>query len=212
VYQHFQDDWYDDSMVKTKLLLFLGFVVPVLFAGQLLPDKAATQQPQSPVLNYAACPFEGCTFGKWLVTHESTIFTTWKEGRKPWATLQKGEVVTGLTGIHITWEPDRIQVSQSIPDLQLQPGDLILRYMSYGEGSADIWVKGQWKKEYDCSFITEKDNSGCLRDCAARVISEGRKEWWVRLKTSQGKIGWAKVEDQFDCMDSLGGDPKCDKL
>jgi hypothetical protein len=84
--------------------------------------------------------------------------------------------------------------------------------MSYGEGSADIWVKGRWKKEYDCSFITEKDNSGCLRDCAARVISEGRKDWWVRLKTSQGKIGWAKVEDQFDCMDSLGGDSKCDNL
>jgi hypothetical protein len=199
-------------MVNTKLLLLLGLVIPVLFAGQLLPDKGGAQQPQSPVLNYGACPFEGCTFGKWLVTRETTIFTTWKEGRKPWATLQKGEVVTGLTGTHITWEPDHIQVSRSIPELQLQPGDLILRYMSHGEGFADIWVKGEWKKEYDCTFITEKDNSGCLRDCAARVISEGRKDWWVRLKTSQGKIGWTKVEDQFDCMDSLGGDPKCDNL
>jgi hypothetical protein len=77
---------------------------------------------------------------------------------------------------------------------------------------ADIWTKGQWKKDYDCSFISEKDGSGCLRDCPAKVISEGRKAWWVRLKTAQGSIGWAKVEDQFDCMDSLGGDSKCDSL
>ena len=30
------------------------------------------------------------------------------------------------------------------------------------------------------------------------------------MKTSEGLIGWAKAEDQFDCMDSLGGDSKCD--
>jgi hypothetical protein len=84
--------------------------------------------------------------------------------------------------------------------------------MSRGEGFADIWVKGQWKKDYDGSFITEKDDSGCLRDCPAKVISEGRKDWWVRLKTTQGKIGWAKVENQFDCMDSLGGEPECARL
>ena len=42
MYRRFQDDWYDDSMVKTKLLLFLGFLVPSSsLVGQLLPDKAA---------------------------------------------------------------------------------------------------------------------------------------------------------------------------
>ncbi len=80
------------------------------------------------------------------------------------------------------------------------------------EGFADIWAKGQRRREYDCTLITEKDNSGCLRDCAAKVITEGRKDWWVRVKTKEGLIGWAKAEDQFDCMDSLGGDSKCDSL
>ena len=198
--------------MKTRFLLFLCLVVPVIFAGQLPPNNSATAQPPLPVIDYNACPFEGCTFGKWIVTRETTIFTTWKEGRKTWATLPKGAVVTGLTGVHITYEPDRIQVFQPIPELNLQPGDIILRYMYRGEGFADIWTKGQWKKEYDCSFITEKNDSGCLRNCPAKVISEGRKDWWVRVKTSEGKIGWTKVEDQFDCVDSLGGDEKCDKL
>ena len=164
------------------------------------------------MIDYNACPFEGCTFRKWIVTRNTTISSSWKDGRTPVATLKKGEVVTGLTGVHITYEPDRIQVLKPIPELHLQPGDIILRYMYHGEGFADIWAKGQWKKEYDCTFITEKDDSGCLRDCSGKVVSEGRKDWWVSLKTAQGSTGWAKVEDQFDCMDSLGGDPKCDNL
>jgi len=114
--------------------------------------------------------------------------------------------------IHITYEPDRITVLQPIPELHLKPGDIILRYMYRGEGFADIWARGQLHRQYDCSFLTEKDNSGCLRDCSAKVISEGRKDWWVRVKTSQGSIGWTIAEDQFGCMDSLGGDPQCDDI
>jgi len=199
-------------MATTRLLLLLCLAVSALLPGRAPANKTAPQEPSLPVIDYNACPFEGCTFGKWIVARDSAIFSSWKEDRKPLSTLKKGEIVTGLTGVHITFEPDRIQVVEAIPELRLQPGDVILRYMYRGEGFADIWVKGQWKKEYDCSFIAEKNGSGCLRECPAKVIAEGRKDWWVRLKTAQGSIGWAKAEDQFDCMDALGGDPKCNNL
>jgi hypothetical protein len=199
-------------MPIVRLFLLFCVVVAALSPGQTPTDKGTAQEPSLPVVDYNACPFEGCTFGKWIVTRDSTIFSSWKKDRKSVSTLKKGEVVAGLTGVHLTYEPDQIKVLKPIPELRLQPGDVILRYMYRGEGFADIWVKGQWKKEYDCSFIAEKNGSGCLRDCPAKVISEGRKDWWVRLKTAQGSIGWAKAEGQFDCMDSLGGDPKCNNL
>jgi len=205
-------------MIKAGYLALLCLLVCGVFAaqtvsiGQTSPDNSSAQQPSLPVIDSAACPFEGCKFGKWIVTHSSPIFSSWKNDEKPVATLKKGAIVTALTGIHITHEPDRILIVKPIPALGLQPGDVILRYMYRGEGFADIWVKGAWKKEYDCSFITEKDGSGCSRDCSAKVISDGRKDWWVRVKTAHGSIGWAKVKDQFDCMDALGGDPKCDNL
>ena len=176
-------------------------------AGQGPNDKAAAQGPSLPVIDENACPFEGCTFGKWIVARDSSIFSSWKEDRKPISSVKKGEVVAGLTGVPITYEPDHIQVLKPNPELRLHPGDTILRYMYRGEGFADIWVKGEWKKEYHCSFTTEKDGSGCLRECSAKVISEGRRDWWVRLKTKQGSMGWTKEDGQFDCMDSLGGDP-----
>jgi len=200
-------------MIRTASLLLFGVIVSALSLAQAPSEKSAEHEPPLPVVDYNACPFEGCSFRKWIVVRNSVIFSSWKEDRKPVSNLKKGEVVTGLTGVHITYEPDRIQVLQPIPELHLQPGDIILRYMYEGEGFADIWAKGQWKKEYDCSFITEKDGSGCMRNCSAKVIADGKKDWWVRLKTAQGSTGWAQVDDQFDCMDSLGGDEsKCGNL
>lgn len=184
----------------------------MLCSGQTPAGRGTTVEPPLPVIDYNACPFEGCTFGKWHVVRESIIFSTWKAERKPVATLKKGDVVIGITGVHITYEPDHIKVFKPIPELHLQPGDVILRYMYHGEGFADIWVKGQWKKQYDCTFVTEKDGSGCLGDCVAKVVSEGKKDWWVQLKTAKGEIGWTKTVEHFNCMDALGGDPECDKL
>jgi hypothetical protein len=196
--------------IRFLLLLLALFVALDAVSSQKSPAKE--DSPPLPVLDYHACPFEGCTFGKWIVIHDSTAFTTWREGRKPWLELKKGEVVTGLTGVHITYKPDRVQILESIPELRLQSGDVILRFMYHGEGFSDLWIKGRWLREYDSSFITEKAGSGCMRGCSAKVVVEGRKDWWVRLRTAEGKIGWSKVDDQFDCMDSFGGEPECDNL
>jgi hypothetical protein len=196
-----------------KLSFALSLLAPVFLAAQSPPRQStAPAPPHLPVIDRNACPFEGCTFRNWLVTKDSPLFSTWEKDGKTIGTLKKDQVVTGLTGVHITWEPDRIQVLKPIPELHLQPGDIILRYQYLGEGFANVWVNGEWKESYDLTFVTEMDNSGCLRDCPAKVISEGRKDWWVRVKTPQGTIGWAKADDQFDCMDALGGDNKCESL
>jgi hypothetical protein len=189
-------------------------LLPVLVAAQNQAAKSpAIAEPSLPVIDLNACPFEGCSFRKWIVLSETQMYSTWKnEGRKNVVTLAKGQIVTGLTGVHLTFEPDRIRVLKAMPELRVQPGDIILRYMYQGEGFADIWVNGEWKKSYDCSFVTEEDDSGCLRNCSARVISEGRKEWWVRIQTAGGITGWSLAGDQFDCMDSLGAEPQCGKL
>jgi hypothetical protein len=199
-------------MKRLRFLAALCFVLTSVLAAQAPADKSKPSEPALPVINYAACPFEGCRFRKWIVIKDVALYSSWKEARTPLFTLKNGEVVTGITGVHITYEPDRIQVLQSLPELQLQPGDIILRYMNRGEGFADVWSKGRWRKQFNCSFITEKNSTGCLWDCAAKVISEGRKDWWVQVKRAQGQSGWTKSDDQFDCMDSLSGDVKCDAL
>ena len=196
-------------MTHLRFLVIHCFGIVSIFAAQVPAERPTTPEPSLPVIDYKACPFEGCTFGKWIVVKDVELYSTWKEGRRAVATVKSGKVVKGLTGVHITYEPDQVQALVDLPELRLKAGETILRYMYHGEGFADIWAKGQWKKNYGSSFITETDGSGCLRECSAKVVSKGRKDWWVRVKTSSGVIGWAKVEGQFDCMDVFGGDDKC---
>jgi hypothetical protein len=134
---------------------------------------------------------------------DSILYTSWKPGRVPIGRLTKGEIVKGITGVHITKKPDRIPVFQAIPELGLRPGDVILRCMYLGEGFANIWANGKCVKEIDCTLVSEKRGGGCLRDCPAVVEEDGVKEWWVQVKASSGKIGWTKVDNNFDGMDSL---------
>jgi hypothetical protein len=165
--------------------------------------NVSVAEPSLPVIDYQACPFEGCTFGKWKVTKESRIYSSWQQDRTEIGQLKPGEDVTGLTGVHITRKPDRILVKKPILDLGLEPGDVILRYMYLGEGFANVWYKGSWHKEFDCTFVTEKSGGGCLRDCSAVVQEEGTKDWWVKVKTATGKTGWVLVLDNFEGMDAL---------
>lgn len=195
--------------LKTFAILF--FCVISIAAAQTPPAQNSDSGPALPVVDENACPFEGCAFRKWIASKDVVLSSTWKEGREPVASIKKGQVVTGLTGVHITFEPARVEVLKPIPELGVQPGDIILLFMNRGEGFMDVWAKGRWWKEYDCSFIKEI-NAACLRDCPAKLIAHGRKEWWVQVKTSDGLTGWAKARGQFDCMDMLGGDEKCEAL
>jgi hypothetical protein len=176
-------------MMRPKVLAILFFCVSSMAIAQVPPTISSVPEPTLPVIDYNACPFEGCTFGKWIVSKDVALYSTWKKEREPATTMKKGKVVIGLTGVHITYEPDRVQVLQPLPELGLKPGDIILRYMYRGEGFADIWAKGRWWKDYECTFIIEKNNSGCLRDCPAKVILNGHKEWWVQVKTPDGFTG-----------------------
>jgi hypothetical protein len=188
-------------MIRSSSVVVI--VAASMLGQQTGPTLAANKEPTLPVIDYNACPFEGCTFGNWKVTKDSKLYSSWQNGRAEVGTLNTGTEVAGLTGVHITRKPDKIVVTKAIPDLDAQPGDVILRYMYVGEGFANIWFKGSWHKEYDCSFVTEKDNEGCLRDCSGSVAEYGVKEWWVKINTHDSKTGWVLVEDNFDGMDSL---------
>ena len=187
-------------MVSFSLSLIAGRPRPTLI------DRAPAieaKEPVLPLVDMNACPFEGCTFGKWTVIRKSTLYTSWKPDRRRIGMLAKGQVVTGITGVHLTKKPDVIYVFQAIPDLGLKPGDVVLRYMYLGEGSANIWARGRYLKSADTTFVMEKGGSGCLRNCVAVVEENGEKEWWVEVKTSSGKIGWTKAEFNFDGVDAL---------
>jgi hypothetical protein len=78
-----------------------------------------------PKIDEYACPFEGCQFGKWTASERVQIYSTWKADRKALGSVEKGETVQALTGIHITFEPEEIQVTAPMPQYRLKPDDMV---------------------------------------------------------------------------------------
>jgi hypothetical protein len=118
-------------------------------------------------------------------------------------TLHSGSEVTVLAGVTVTRKPDRISVTQPIADLGLKPGDAILRYAYYGDGEADIWVRGTWHRHY-VPQTTEKDGTGCHSGCDSVVIEDGIKEWWVQVRSDKSRVGWVVASKNADGKSSNG--------
>ena len=194
-----------------KFRLFLALAATLLWHSVLLAQLAPAltphpaPQPKLPKIDRKACPFEGCQFGRWQALEDVQLFSTWTSARKPTRLLHKGEAVTALTGIHITFEPSRIEVTAPIPEYGLQPGDIVFGYMNLGEGVFNAWFKGQWLEDFDGSGVSAPDGSGCSRKCTMKLLSAGRTEWWVELKLPDGTIGWTREGDKFSGSDALAG-------
>jgi len=192
--------WFLSMLLVISLLLLLMLAPPQLDPS-LTPHKAP--QPPLPKIDENACPFEGCQFGTWTARQKVQLFSTWQSGRRPVTEVAEGEVLTAITGIHITIEPSEIQVTAPIPDYSLKPGDIVFGYMNHGEGTFSAWFNGYWVEEFDGSGIEDPKGSGCTHNCSAKLLKPGKTEWWVQMKTKGGLIGWTKETDKFDGKDSL---------
>jgi len=206
-------------MIATRLGTLL--LLAMLVVAQHTPDPKSTEssipEPKLPVIDYNACPFEGCIFREWTVTKHSTIYNTWRDNRKPVGQLTKAEKVQGLTGVYITRKPDRFLVKQPIPYFSVKAGDSILQYGEWGEGCADLWANGAWHKNFDWGQTDDGDATPTdagftpplvLSEDNVSPIQHGLKEWWVQVRRANGQTGWVLAEGNFGHMDQLGDPPK----
>lgn len=192
---------YAEQVIATG---FAAFLLLAAFAtAQQAPLARAAgsstriAEPSLPVIAKNACPFEGCTFREWAVEKNSTMYSTWKNGRKAIGHIKPGEKVHGLTGVYITRKPDRFKVLKPVAGTTLAAGDVVLQYAEWGEGYSDLWFKGEWHKDYGWG------NSDVFQDDNTVQIAHGIKEWWVHVKKADGQTGWVLVNGNFGGMDAL---------
>jgi pentatricopeptide repeat protein len=156
-----------------------------------------------------ACPFECCTYRKWktekVVRLQESIGSTTIVSEIP-----AGADVTGVTGeVHVEPEPYAVLENNGI--LKAGEVDIFLDYE--GEGYVSYWYKGKIKPELGLDDgLTSYTDDQCLPGrrkgaCSLRKMRPGKKflnEWWVKLRTSEGKEGWVLNTGQFTNVDRCG--------
>jgi hypothetical protein len=195
-----------EGMNLIHLVLVTCAMVSPLFcqdADQL--ESKAMPAPKLPFLDWKACPFEGCAYREWTARKPVVVYDTWEQKRRPVARLSAGDVVTGVTGVVITFKPGVIRMDRDLAAEKLKRGDTILTYTYRGEGVSAVWFNGRYYSEFEISFAKWPDGSGCGgAHCAATYVALGNKIWWAQVKLKSGSAGWVNMnEAEFDGVDLL---------
>ena len=129
-------------------------------------------KPPSPYIDVGACPFECCVYRKWLAERTVVVFDQ-PNGKKV-SQLAKGEWVQALDGATYSI-PLRIIASRDVPEASIHPGDVFYVLHYEGESYWLIWFNG---KTYDAE---------------AGDTRQPKTTWWVRVKRTDGSVGWVKA-------------------
>ncbi len=172
-------------------------IAALIVCAGILP-LASSQDAQVPVLpfyDWGACPYETCAYRQWAAHRSVTVYDTWKPGRRPIAQLANEDVVTGLTGVVITFKPGVIRMDRDLPGEDLLRGDTVLTFAYRGEGFSAVWFKGRYHPSFDISFAKWPDGTGCGGShCAATYVDLGDKSWWAKVKLKSGRTGWVEMD------------------
>jgi hypothetical protein len=170
-----------------------SFALLFLAAGASLLRGAAP--PSLPFYDWNACPAEGCVYRQWTARKPVAAYDTYNPSRHQVATLKVGERVTALTGVVITYKPGVIRIDRDFPSHGLKTGDTILTYAYRGEGESAVWLKGEYHSDFDISFVTNPDGSGCQStSCFGTHLEPGERAWWAKVKLSSGRIAWLAMD------------------
>jgi len=178
-------------------------------AESSLSSMDAKDLPPSLYTEKGACPFECCTYRKWKTTKPVQLLESIRSS-KVVATIAAGVSVQALTG-QVDVEPVPYVALEDLG--VLKAGDVIFFLNNLGEGYVNYWYNGKLKPElglddgllfYTYENCTQNSGPG---SCSLRKLhpeKEYRNEWWVHLRTANGKEGWVLNTGQFDNMDACG--------
>jgi len=146
--------------------------------------QSQQEKPPHVFVDVGACPFECCTYRRWVVAKRTAILDK-PQGKKILETLSKGAVVTGLTGEVIS-EPIPIKTDRDVPRTPIRNGDTFYVLHYDGEGYWKVWFDGK------IAYVHE----------SVIDVPHPKTEWWVKIKDAHGSIGWALSTDNFAHQDS----------
>lgn len=195
---------------------FKGSALAAKLAGDekaLLARRAVAEKvlgsidaPAADYIAKGACPFECCRFGGWTATATTELFDG--PGGSRVAQLAIGERVEALTGeVHLQPIPILVRLTNP-PGLKASAGSIVFRLDDIGEGYGRVWVNG---KIVDADLTSVGDSCRAPGPtCWGEFVRAGDSqrsmlsEWWIKIRTKDGKVGWTREGKNFSGLNGCG--------
>ncbi|MGH7445902.1 MAG: hypothetical protein ACREKM_13545 [Longimicrobiales bacterium] len=176
--------------------------VPDDWAGPSLP-------PASVLVRDGACPFECCQYGEWWSDSATVVYRSARDTDDVAFTLPPRTPITAESGTlfvtslaRVVFDAPMSEEKIGVPGVStLTPADTLYLIEPIGEGSFIVWLRG---KEVELPGIWESYYPGTT----ARREGEYAREWWVHIRTGDGREGWVWMDRTLAPMwgaDACGG-------
>ena len=165
------------------------------------------RRPAAPVRVDGACPFEGCAYGTWTTTAETTVYASPSAAAESFTVpaetvlnADTGFVLLTALGVAVAERDTEMYLSfeDTIP---LAAGDTLLVMEPEGEGSSRAWSGGRVGFTGVDRFAAPPGETPPLRQ-----VSESEYEWWAHVTMDDGREGWLWMDETptVEGADALG--------
>jgi hypothetical protein len=146
-----------------------------------------------------ACPGEGCSLGRLLVTGSSDLLARPEPDAPVVGTVAKGAWVTATDSVAFVAPQRGVILSTQRGFVR---GETIYALDSEGEGFVQIWHNGKLEGGFDTTDRT------LVRWDAWQASTHPRARWWIEIEVRPGVKGWVDP-DVLACKNSLDPEPEC---
>ena len=186
-------------MFTTTLVLLVALV-----------RTGVSSMPHEPYLDWGACPFECCKYGRWVATKDVRSFSSRTAGSPKPVVVRKGERVVAQIGVVVTTRLGRmvatrpIQLGEGRKRVAVPEGAIFYVLHYWGEGYFAYWYNGETYSDPRYLEPTSGEPRS-IEGSGARLLQTPEWEWWVRIRTRTGRIAWVQGNGGFDGADACGG-------
>jgi len=165
----------------------------------------AQSKPPARYVDRGACPFECCTYRAWRTEKTTVGYAKPSKRSKRVGVYTAGSNVVGVTG-EVRTVPGKFIITK--PHGKYKPSDVLWVCTPLGEGFYKVWFRGRMSQEaldymngpYEQSHPTCDETPNCW----GRLQKPMRVEWWVKIKSASGWVGWTHETENFSNMDARG--------
>jgi hypothetical protein len=186
-------------MILSRILL--------LSALLLLPELSIYSQSKPPAIyiDKGACPFECCTYRRWKTEKTTIAYARPDKRSRRIGKFRAGSNVNALTG-EVRTMPGKFVIIKAHE--KYKPGDVLWVYTPLGEGFYKVWFKGKMYQE-GLEYMSgpfEQSYPRCEEtpECWGKLEKDLQIEWWVKIKGSNGIVGWTNQAENFSNIDACG--------
>jgi hypothetical protein len=169
------------------------------------PNAYTQSRPPAVYVDKGACPFECCTYREWRTEKTTVAYARPSKRSRRVGRFKVGTRVVALTG-EVRTAPGKFVILKEHGEYK--PGDVLWVYTPLGEGVYKVWFKGRMRDE-GLDYMSGpygRSIPGCEETpaCWGRLEKKLRVEWWVRIRSADGWVGWTDRAENFSNKDSCG--------